>query len=479
VAFKAIAFGTAAMSCVGILRILAQFLVIPILSRLLSPADYGVVAMAMPFVLFTMIFTDAGVGQSLIRTAQKEEGIWSTSFWLTIFLGLGLGLMIAIMAPAGAFFFEEPRLQPIVLALSAVVLLQAGATIPEASLRKNHRFGIIASTEMTAVAAGIAMALIVALNGGGAWALVAQQITLYGTRFLLTFWLSCFRPRMTFNLQGLKEHLVFGRDVLSANFVTFLTQSVDTFIIGKILGPVALGLYTMAFLFARLPARLIAGPLQYVIYAHLAPVNNDKAAVRHIFLLLTRLLSVFIFPAMGMVAIAWHPVFTLLLSDKWLHSGAIFMLAAPAAALQTVTTLRGTFMMVMGRTDVQLRSNIEFFSILIVALLASVHFGIEWAVVGYSCAVFLYFPRSMALILPLIECRPMAYLRAMAVPVAVAMACAVAYTEINQLLSPGDWVQLFIGGGFGVLGIAASLLIQYRPLSLEIAFLREATKDRS
>ena len=79
---------------------LAQLLVIPVLSRLLSPEDYGLVAMAMPFVLFTMCFTDAGVGQSLIRTSREERDVWSTSFWLTVLLGLGLMTIIAATALA-------------------------------------------------------------------------------------------------------------------------------------------------------------------------------------------------------------------------------------------------------------------------------------------------------------------------------------------------------------------------------------------
>src|ERR1700756_5297111 len=100
--FRVIAFNTAIMSSVTIFRLLAQLLVIPVLSRLLSPEDYGLVAMAMPFVLFTMCFTDAGVGQSLIRTSREERDVWSTSFWLTVLLGLGLMTIIAATAPFAA-----------------------------------------------------------------------------------------------------------------------------------------------------------------------------------------------------------------------------------------------------------------------------------------------------------------------------------------------------------------------------------------
>ncbi len=471
-AFRGVALGTAAMSSVSILRILAQFLVVPILSRILSPDDYGVVAMAMPFVLFTMVFSDAGLGQSLVRTSRKEMDVWSTSFWLTLLIGIGLALLIAISAPLGALFFEEPRLQPIILALSLVVLLQAGATIPEASLRQNHKFGTIAATEMSAVAAGIGSAVIIALNGGGAWALVAQQLVLYSTRFLMTFWFSHFRPYLVFNLKSVKEHLIFGRDVLNVNFFGFIISTMDSFIIGKVLGPTLLGLYTMAFLFARLPSRLVAGPLQYVIYAHLAPMGSNTVLMRQVFLFLTRALSILIFPAVGMVAAAYHPVFTTFLSDKWVQSGEIFMLVAAAVSLQAVTALRNTFLMIIGRTDVMLRSTIEFCLVLAIALLTSVWFGVKWVAIGYSCAVFLYFPRSMAFLLPLIEYSIFSYLKSMAVPIAVTTIGILAYIALDYAFPMGDWAKIALGGSLSILAIAASGLVQYRSLKQGVALLR-------
>ena len=217
-----------------------------------------VVAMAMPFILFTMYFSDAGIGQSLVRAADDDRRAWSTSFWLTLLLGLSLGGIIAAMAPLGVWFFGETRLQAIIIALAIVMPFQAGSTIPEAWLRKKHKFGVIATTEMASIALGIAAALVVAFKGGGAWALVAQQLALYGARFILTFLFSGFRPAFIFHPRGIVDHLLFGRDVLAATLVGFFTYSMDNIVVGKILGPTALGLYSMAFMFARPPGRISA-----------------------------------------------------------------------------------------------------------------------------------------------------------------------------------------------------------------------------
>ena len=472
-AFSRIALGTAAISAVSVIRLVAQFFVVPILSRILLPADYGIMAMAMPLVVFTMVFTDAGVGASLVRTAPQERSVWSTSFWLTIISGSGLALFIICLAPLAAMFFKEPRLTPIIMALALVIIPQAGATIPEAALRREHRFGFISATEIGAVLTGIVLAVVVGLMGGGAWALVAQQLGLYGTRFLLTFTFSSFRPTLHFKISEIKEHLVFGRDLLSAKFIWFLTGAIDAPIVGKVLGETVLGFYTMSCMFSRLPGQVISGPLQYVVYAHLSKLRDDIPALRRTMLLLTRILAIVIFPGMGMVAAANESVFKLFLSEKWLQSGHLFMLVAASAALGAVTGLRGTFMMIIGRVNLQLRAAIEFFFLLGIVLLVSVWFGIKWFAIGYSCAVFLYFPRSMNLILPHLGCSFADYTRTLIIPTLVTTACVLIFTGINAFFLLGDWGQLFIGGFLGVFGIVTSAILQLRTLKEDLVFLRE------
>jgi PST family polysaccharide transporter len=429
--------------------------------------------MAMPFVLFTMMFTDAGMGQSLLRSSPEKKEVWSTCFWLTIILGIGFSLLIVLIAPLAAFFFKEPHLEPLVMALAFVVLPQAASTIPEACLRQNHRFGIIAGTEAAAMAGGLLTASLVAFEGGGAWALIAQQLVLYSLRFLLTFWFANFWPRMVFDLRNVKEHLIFGRNVLGANFMLMLTQSLDNLIIGRVLGSWLLGFYSMAFLFVRLPLRIIAGPLEYVIYAHLAPLGENKAVIRQMFLLLTRIQAILLFPAIGMVAAAHEPIFKLLLSDKWLQSGILYMIAAPAAALQTLTAFSGAFMMALGRTDIQMRLNTEFCALFAAALLVFSGFGIIYAVATYSIMVFLYFPRFLMLTLPRLDCSRTAYLRIIIAPIAITMACIITYVNLTKSLIATDWTYLLLSGGIAILGIAVSALVQCRTLFDEVAMFDE------
>jgi polysaccharide transporter, PST family len=458
---------TAAMAFVNVFRLLAQFIAVPVLSRILSPSDYGVVAMAMPFVLFAMMIADSGIGMSLVRTPPSEWHMWSTCFWLSIMLGTGLAATMLALAPLFSHAFAEPRLGPIVMALALVVFVQSIGSIPGAALQQELKFKIMAGIEITAVVVSITVAVVVALHGGGAWALVLQQLSSYTVRVALTLWCSPFRPQRIFDPRSVSEHLTFGRDILSVNMIGFFTRSMDNLVIGKVLLAAAVGVYSMAFQFARLPMMLVSGPLQYVFYSRLSLVKDDQRAIRRTFLVLTRILATLIFPTMGMIAAAWHPVFTLLLSAKWGASGRIFMIVATATSLQAVTAICGTIRMVLGRTDYQLRITLEAGAIWLVTLLTTVGFGLDWLAFASSALAVLYTPRMLTMTLPLIDCRTGEYMRAFMVPALATLACIGGFLETVNLLHPGNIAQMAVAALFIMAGIAVSALGQIRPLMAE------------
>src|SRR5690348_13623641 len=149
---KSIVFGTAAMSSVNVLRLLAQLVVIPILSRLLSPADYGIVGMAMPFISFAMVLADAGIGMSLVRTPAEDREEWSTCFWLSVLLGGLMSMVVIALAPVAARVLKEDVLSPIVMTLAGIVFFQSLFLIPRAAQQQVHQFSRIAGIEIAAIA---------------------------------------------------------------------------------------------------------------------------------------------------------------------------------------------------------------------------------------------------------------------------------------------------------------------------------------
>jgi O-antigen/teichoic acid export membrane protein len=469
VSIRRFALNISAMSSANVIRLLAQFFAVPVLSRLLSPAEYGIVGMAMPIILFTMMIADAGLGLSLVRSSASDSNAWSTCFWLSLLLGAASGALIAGFAPVLAIIVGEPDLGPIVMALALIVVAQALTAVPGAALLRSERFKIIAASEIVPALGGIATAVFIAAHGGGAWALVGQQLMFFGLRLSMTLGFSSFRPKLVFEWSTAREHALFARDLLGTNIVGFLSTSADNVIIGMALGPASVGLYAMAIQFVRLPAMVITGPLQYVLYGRLAKIKHDVAAVRRVFLFITRALAVVIFPGVGLVAAAHQPVFDLLLSSKWAQSGEVFMIVGPVGALQAVVSLGGTVMVAMGRTDIQLRATAELGVLWVFTMLASVWFGITWVAIAYDCAILCYLPRSLQLVLKPIGCSGRAYFATLVVQFVTTVVGFVLFAEIKPFLAP--IAQLAAAAMIAVLGIGISALLQRNVLMREVRLI--------
>ena len=437
------------MSSVNVLRLLVQMLSVPILARLLSPQDYGLAAMAMPVILFVMMIADAGLGASLVRTDKADEPAWHTCFWLSVGLGTVLATGVAALSPVVGLLLKEPRLTSIILALAAIIPLQTLTVVPGAALQREGRFKTIASNEVVAMGTSIGAAVACAVAGFGVWALIWQQIVFYGVRFTLTLTRSPYRARLVFDLRDAWEHVLFGRNLLGAALISAATRSLENLGIGKIHGPGPVGIYSMAFQFARLPFMLVTGPLQYVLYPHVAALRDDETKLTALFLLLTRVLAMGCFPAVGLVAVASEPVFHLLLSKKWGQAAPIFVLVAPAAALQPVTAILGTFLMALGRTDVQMRLAAQFAAVWLVGFMLSVWYGIEAVAAAYSTCALCFSVWSLRVCLPLVNCSLTIYARTLLWPIALT-ACRNSPLSDRKCHRPGPRCnQRMLGGHAG------------------------------
>ena len=150
-----------------------------------------------------------------------------------------------------------------------------------------------------------------------------------------------------------------------------------------------------------------------------------------LFLLLTRVLAIVLLPAVGMVAVAREPTFNLLLSPKWGQAAHIFALIAPATALQPVTAIVGTFLMALGRTDVQMRLAAQFAAVWIVGLMISVWYGIAAVATTYSICALLFSAWSLRMCLPLVNCSFSVYARILLLPTALTALSILLYSIIR------------------------------------------------
>lgn len=459
-ALKKLLTGTALISSVNVLRLVVQFVSLPLLARLLTPEDYGVVAMAMPIVLFVMLFADSGLGTSLVRETLDDLTPWHSCFWLTSALGAGFCLFLAALAPAVSFWMDEPTLAAVMASLATVIFLQSLTLIPGAALQQQGMFARIAIAEIVGIIASVGFAIWAAVNGLGVWALVGQQITLYAVRLVLNVVFSPYRPRFVFKWSSAKAHVVFGWTLFASNVVGFGSRSIENIVIGRFRGAADLGVYGMAFQFARLPWMIVTGPLQYVLYPLVAGAQSDPAKLRAQALLASKVLAILLLTPMALIGAASVPIFDILLSEKWREAAHVFAIIIPAAAIQPVTGIIGTFVLAIGRPDIQLKLTTQSTILWMACLFGSVWFGLTAIAVAFTVSTLVFSLWSLRVMLPLVGCSFRDYAKAVGAQIVIAMVAAAAYGGITQTWPMSDGDSLLLAMAMAAVCVLGSILLE-------------------
>lgn len=452
-ALKRLAIAAAALSAARATQTILTFLTLPLLARLLEPSEFGLVALAMSFVLFTMAFSDAGMGQSLVRTPAEHTKVWSSAFWMIALLSACLSLLLLASAWPAALLFNEPRLTVLVCALAPMPLVQGLLSPAIADLQQRERFLTLAVAEMSGAISGAAAAVWVAFAGGGAWALVAQQLAMWAGKGVILVVTTRFRPRFELHMAGLQPHLRFGRDTAGWSLVNFFARQIDPLVIAKFIGTTALGFYSVAYRLMSLPAFLVSGPLGNTLYTRMVRLRHDPPALKSLVLIASRAMASFIFPPMAVLSVAGGAFIHVFLGERWAPAALVFSILAPVGAFQAVTALNGALLMATGRTDLRLRLTFEFTAIwIIVAPLLSL-VSLTAVAIGYAAVFMLYLPRTLQLFLAPIDASLRDYFRAIGVPLAVASALALLHVAARTALPLSPWAEV---------GVAASeVLIGY------------------
>lgn len=471
-ALKRIAFGVATLSAARVVQLASSFVAIPFLARMLTPVDFGLAALALSMVMFFTMIGDAGLGRSLVRVDANDTEAWSSAFWASVLLMLVLsGLFFLLSWPAAAFF-NEPRLIPIMMVLSLAPLLMGLAEIPAASLLQKEKFQWLAGAEFAAAIAGIAVALIVAFHGGGAWALVWQHLTQRIVKGVVVQLASRLYPRLVLNVEKLKEHLRFMVDTAAWSMTMFVNRQADTLVVGKFLGAATLGLYNVAVRIMQLPVSILGGSLHSAIYPRFVQLREDNKALRELVLFTTMAQAVFVFPPIAAVAAASHAFFTLLLSERWQASGEIFTLLAGAAAIQTIVAINGSLLQAIGRTGARLRLTVEYAILWTLSALVTAPFGIHAVALGCTATSILYLPRLLHLYLRPIECSPMDFMRVLAAPSFAAIALFIGHRLLMRTLEVGLWTEIGIVILETLVAYAALVLLQRREIMGQLRSVR-------
>jgi O-antigen/teichoic acid export membrane protein len=324
-----------------------------VLARVLTPDDFGLVALALTFMALLEAIKDLGLSQALVaQRGQDIEERANTVFFAGVAIGFCLSAIIAAASPLAASFFHQPELRGITAALGCNFLLRSLGATHYALAQKRLDFRTRTVAEFADVVVRGSTGIVLALAGLGAWALVIGYLV--GTVMLTaTLWVMVdWRPRLRVRRTHLREMMQFGATLSGVDITNAIMSNVDYIFVGRVLGPVALGLYTLAY---RLPELLMIN-LSTVASLVLFPAFSavDRRSLSRAFLISFRFTLMISLPiAVGMVILA-KPIVLTLFGPKWEHAaGAMQVLAIFGLAMAT-SIPAGTAYKATGRAGVLL-----------------------------------------------------------------------------------------------------------------------------
>lgn len=346
------------------------------LTRLLLPEHFGVLGMMLIFIAISNSIVDSGFSQALIRNQQVTRIDYSTVFYFNFLVSICIYALLYVASPTISAFFKEPELIGIIRVVSLVLIINALGMIPNVMLVKKMDFKTQTKISVIAVIGSGAIAITLAILGFGVWSLVVNVLSLQMIQTLLLWFFNKWMPAFVFDKISFKKNFNFGYKLLLSGLIDTFYNNLFYLIIGKAYSAGQLGLYTNAVKIRDQASQSFAASIQRVTYPVLSSIQDDEIRLKIGFKKIIKISAFVNFPLMiGLAAIA-HPLFGLLLGEKWLASVLYFQLLCLAGMLYPIHAINLNVLQVTGRSDLFLKLEVIKKIILTILIVLSLLSGL-------------------------------------------------------------------------------------------------------
>lgn len=336
-----------------------QFVVAIVLARLLSPADFGLIALVTVFIAIANVFVQSGLNTALIQKKQIDNLDFSTVFYSCLGLASAIYLLLFFLAPfIGEFYGNQAKLVPVVRVLGLMLVLGALSSVQEAYVARNMMFKKLFYRSVGAIVPAGVLGIIFAYLGFGIWALVVQQLT---NSFLmcLIMWLTVkWRPEFSFSFVRWKSLFSFGWKLLCSALLDTCYQNMRNLVIGKMFSPTALGYFNRGDQFPYLVVNNLNASIQSVMLPSLSSVQDDRPRLKSMARRAIVTSSFLVLPMMAGLAAIAKPLTLIVLGEKWLPAVPFIQICCFSYAFWPVHTTNLSAINAVGRSDVFLKLEI-------------------------------------------------------------------------------------------------------------------------
>jgi O-antigen/teichoic acid export membrane protein len=366
--------------------------------RLLTPEDYGLMALSMVLVSVVAGIAEFGLGSSLIQMPTLERRDMARVGGALFALNIGCGIVMALGAGLFARLLGDVRLTPILQVLSLLFVLGAIEAVPLSLAQRDMNFKRLAGIELAATMLGSLLTLLLAWLGLGVWALVIGNLAAAGLRTTLYVALGGF-VWPSFNFRGIGPHLRFGGAVTVTRFLWQLTYQADMLVAGRLFTRDLVGFYSVSMHLATLPMTKVMGIVNQVAFPAVARLQDELPRLRQRLLDALRMLALAAVPGMWGISSVAPEFVHVVLGERWHASTVPLQLVSFIAPLRMLSAVLATAVQGIGRADLELRNTIVGAIVLPSAFFIGAQWGLNGLAFSWVCAipvVFTFnFPRTL------------------------------------------------------------------------------------
>ena len=446
-------------------QVLVQSISTIVLARLLTPTDFGLVAMVTAVTVIAWGFADLGLTEATIQRKELTHNQVSTLFWINVAMGLFLTFVTAGIAPILAKFYGEPRLVGITLVASVSFLIAGLRGQHNALLKRQMLFKSLAIRDVTSSLLGVIVAVGLALRGAGYWAILASPLTANLSQMVMSWLMIRWRPGLPHFGPEIRTMVGFGGNVAVSYVIFNWVRNADNILIGRYWGAGPLGLYSRAFNLLTLGISQITAPTCSVAIPALSRIQDEAELFARYYLKIMNLIVWIIASLFGFLFVAATPVIVLVLGAKWREAAPVFQILTISALGQVLLESTLWVLISRGQSARLLKLMLFLSPIMVGSFVIGLPFGIKGVALSLSITLLCTLPWILRFTFRNTNLTLTRLFEALVRPVALSLSGVLLGKLALRLFAPQNEIsQLFVA--------ALSFLVTYS-LSMLIPSVRE------
>lgn len=364
-----------------------QFIVSIVLARLLTPDDFGIVAIVIVFSTIFQTINESGFNTALIHKLDRDDLDYSTAFISNLVIGIISYFILFLCAPMIACFYEYPALVSVMRILSLNLIINAVGLVPTAMFTIRVDFKTQAKASLIAAVLSGITGILSAYYLKNVYAIVIQQLSFNVLYVILMIFFAKGLPSIRFSKERFSGLFQYAYRLIGARVISVVFDDIYSLAIGKLYSPASLGCYNRAQSFQQVLSKNVINIVQRVSVPLLCQEQNDYEQMKRVLLKFLASTALIVYPMLTGLMVLSKPIILVLLGDNWLFSAEMLLYVCPIGFFYLISTFNRNIYNATGRTDLALKTEIFKKTIFIIVFLFTMKYDIRillWGLIGIS-----------------------------------------------------------------------------------------------